>query len=670
MKNEKRVAHLRSVIDRADQAYYNTDTPILEDAQYDVLKEELKKLVPDDERHARVGAPVPPISSLEKFKHTCFVGSLFKCDDVSDFTRWYSSSGDQALLAAYKYDGATGVAYYEDGKLIRFVTRGGDDGVGEDITANAIQFEGMCTNLPLKFTGAIRGECIMYLDNWRIADPSEHSNPRNIGNGIMRRMNGQNSHLITFIAFDIEDQSDGKLADNIKETVTTEALKLMFLNDLGFRVTEHQLCRSLGEAESYLQSVEEKRPSLSFWIDGVVFKVNDLKKQAKLGIRDNRPKGQVVRKFEAEGATTVLEGVELTVGHTGYIIPTGKLKPVRLGGTTVSSALLNNFQEIKDLDVAIGDTVRVIKAKDIIPKVIEVVERPATRKEIKEPCKCPACGGEAGRRQNTDGSVGAITECKNADECSATSLAKIKSWIKKTGIKGIGGTMLVAIVERFDMESPADLYRIEVDDLAAVVAGTNRIGASRAKQIVEEIEKTKTLTLNLFVGSLGVQFLGRRKTQLIREAVPGEFDTLEDWRSRKLEQRAGQAGVKNIAPAICDGIDKMSDTIDDLLNYVTISEDKKVAAPKAPAQGNSKIAGKTFVFTGKVEHTDDDGNRLTRDSLHDMVLENGGSTSSRVAGGVDYLVQADPSSQSSKTQKANKLGIDVISIDDFLAMVG
>src|SRR5690606_2476437 len=259
---------------------------------------------------------------------------------------------------------------------------------------------------------------------------------------------------LTTFAFDVDDQTPGT------EPLRTESDKIRRLEELGFNVIPNRWCASLEEAVAYFEEVRTTRDELPFWIDGVVFKLEDLAQQEPLGVTANRPKGQVAWKFDSQGAATRLLDYSVSVGHTGALIPTAHLEPVEIGGTTVQNALLNNWDEIARLDVAVGDRVWLIKANDIIPKITHVVERGQARRAIAEPAECPVCRSPVRRRRNSGGAEGAIIEC-TSDDCSAKSIGKLKRWVKALDIQGIGDVVRLALVEQLGVEDAGDLYSLE-----------------------------------------------------------------------------------------------------------------------------------------------------------------------------------------------------------------
>jgi DNA ligase (NAD+) len=280
-----------------------------------------------------------------------------------------------------------------------------------------------------------------------------------------------------------------------------------------------------------------------------------------------------------------------------------------------------------------------------------------------------------GLRENTDGSEGIETECKNPD-CAGKTIKRLANWIEKNNILGIGDVVLEAMNASLGIETPADLYRLTVESLANLDMDNGKYGESRARMVYDNIQKTRKMTLRQFLGSLSIRFLGRRRVEMIQEKCPGQMDTLADWQSNKLLTL--DAGVDNMAPVILEDIAKHKALIEDLLKYIEIvgSESNKKDGGNEDmrlAKGNQLI-GKTFVFTGKILSTDAEGNRYTRDMLHHEVIEHSGKVDTKIKASTEgnqyYLVQADPNSTSTKTMDAKKKGATIISEEDFWTMIG
>lgn len=631
----------------------------MSDAEYDALEDQLRQFDPDDPVLALVGSPIPADTILTKARHSIPMGSQSKVNSEAEFMVWAQKSEGSAIHASLKGDGASAAAYYQQGRLVQAISRG-DGTIGEDITANAMRFKGLPAWVGLEgqgFTGAVRFEVILTVDDWTAIDPSRSKNPRNAGNGIMGRKNGHQSDRLTAYAFEIDETVRGE-----SYRFATEAEKVQRLAQLGFNLIPQRLCSTAEEAVAYFRETAEQREALPFWIDGIVLKMNDLGLQERMGVTSGRPKGQVAWKFDSSGAETVLTGVVISGGHTGAIVPTGQLQPVEIGGTTVSSVSLVNFDEIARLDLAVGDSVWVIKANDIIPKAVRVTHRPENRQPILAPLACPFCGCEVGRRINTGGGEGVILECRNA-ACPKKSSGKINRWISSLDILGIGDVVLESMLEQLQIEDAAELYTLKgrFNELATLVTHAERdlkLGEKRATSILEAIEAKRVLTLSQFLGSLGLEHLGKRRVEIMIRAAQGELDTLDDWRSGKLRDPrvAELAGAPNIAVPIQDGIDAMAAVIDKMLaNGVEIlppQEDLHGSAESEEAQRPTVcISGKLPSGKKKADYQEP-----LRAAGYELIDEVGKDLS--------YLVLADAASTSSKAVKARKLGVRVISEDE------
>jgi DNA ligase (NAD+) len=661
---QNNIEELRSRILKAKHAYYYSGEPIMSDAEYDALEDQLRQIAPDDPVLALVGSPVPADTILTKARHSIPMGSQSKVNSEAEFLAWVLKADGSAIHASLKGDGASAAAYYQQGRLVQAISRG-DGTIGEDITANAMRFKGLPAWVGLGkhgFTGAVRFEVILTVEDWTAIDTSRSKNPRNAGNGIMGRKNGHQSDRLTAYAFDIDETVNGQ-----SYRFATEAEKAQRLADLGFNLIPQRLCSTAEEVIAYFREIAEQRAALPFWIDGVVLKMNDLGLQERMGVSSGRPKGQVAWKFDSSGAETALTGVLISGGHTGAIVPTGQLQPVDIGGTTVSSVSLVNFDEIARLDLAVGDSVWVIKANDIIPKVVRVTHRPEHRQPILAPHACPFCGGEVGRRINTGGDEGAILECRNA-ACPKKSSGKINRWISSLDILGIGDVVLESMLEQLQIEDAADLYTLKIrfNELANLVTHAERdlrLGEKRATSILEAIEAKRVLTLSQFLGSLGLEHLGKRRVEIMIRAAQGELDTLDDWRSGKLRDPrvAELAGAPNIASPIQDGIDAMAPVIDKML-----ANGVEILPPQEDLHGSAEseeTRRPTVCISGKLP------SGKKKADYQEPLLAAGYELVDDVGKELTYLVLADATSTSSKAVKARKLGVTVISEEELLALL-
>jgi len=647
-----RIKELEKLIFAARKPYYNGN-PIMEDSEYDALEDELRELAPDSKVFDEVGADDGSDDSVKfsKEKHQVPMGSQSKCANEDEFRDWdrLHNLENESVLATYKLDGASLNVVYEDGKLAKAVTRG-NGVVGRNITSNAKNFIGIPATISMKERLDIRGECILSTENWKAIDPKA-LNPRNLGTGIMSREDGKDSDKLRFIAFDVVCE---------KKEFKTEHEKMKFLRHIGIEVTWYKICKNVDEAIEFYQKIAKGRTNCAVrlhdyhvWIDGIVMKLNSVATQEKLGISSGRPKWSTALKFPPPGAITYIKDVELGVGHTGAITPVAWIEPVQIGGTTVKRATLNNWDFINMMDVAIGDKVKIVKGGDIIPKLVSVIDRPKNRTVIPAPTECPECGGPVGRDTNVTGDLGAVIRCTNTD-CDAQAVGKFKRMVKRLEILEIGESIIVGMYEAGIIKTIADMFRIENHrtEISKLEVGNGVWGESRTDKMIDEVNKKKKMTLDVFLGMLGIKGLGQRRAKIVmdNDVAP---QTLDEWRSGQLVKVADKVGVPNIAVNIQKAIDANSNLIDDLVTVITITETKQ--------KQDGVLSGKSFVLTGSFSRK--------KALIHADIENAGGEIHKSVSKNIDYLVQADKNSTSTKTQKAEKLGIEVIDEDDLAEII-
>jgi DNA ligase (NAD+) len=657
------VTQLVGMLDKADNHYYRIDSkPIMTDEEYDRLKSMLRTLSPDHPRLQQVGLQYNPEDLRNKVKHTIPMGSLDNTEEgITGYNAWYEGlkakiGNNYAVMASLKIDGASICASYKAGVLTRVATRGNGE-FGDDITINAANFRDLPTKLYKSVDVEVRGEAILYKEDFDAicerdsVSVEDRSNPRNVGNGILGRDDGKDTCLIRFIAFNIECES----------SPNTEAAKYKLLNELGFKSVPHLLCEDEAQFNAFYNIVANGRDKLPFEIDGVVACVNQSDLQELFVTTDSksrmRPKYARAVKFpHKSNITTIIDVIE-SVGHTRAIVPTAVLEEVRVGGVNVKHALLNNYDEIRRLGLAIGDKVEVILAGDVIPKIIRKVSDSEKRVAIIEPTQCPTCGSATTRKNR--GKDGAVTYCSNAN-CESSRLAKVDHWIgtSKTGvgILGIGDGVLSALWGSGLVKDPADLYVLTVDAIKDLdIDGKIRIGLSRAKTIIANIEAKKSLDLPTFLGSLGIDLLGRRRVRLLMQEAKGRLDTIEQWLDEvnihSLEIQGLGDAVKT---SLIEGIRNNKKLISKLIaNGVTVGDDKAkngAASDCGTKTGTKPFEGLSFCLTG------------TRAYIKD-IESLGGEIKNNVSKDLSFLVQADPLSVSSKTQKAESYGIPIISVE-------
>ncbi len=627
----------------ASSAYYNSDAPLMADAAFDIMRDQLALLDPNHPFLSEIGAPVA--HGRRKVKHSIPMMSLHKITTEKEVGAWIGKLPSGTRIAIQpKLDGGSVSLQYVDGVLKEAASRGNGT-IGEDLMVVASRMASIPKKIGIFGNVAVRGEVVLLKADWpKVSNYDPTKNPRNAGNGVMRRDDGTDAEHLTFVAFDI-------VAD-VEDFMTING-QVQALTQCGFSdVAETHLAVSTEDLQHLVADWEQQRPNLDYAIDGLVFKANDLHVSADMGVSSGRPNGQMAWKWASDVAETVVEGVELTVGHTGLISPTFKLKPVELMGVTVSNALGNNWNEIARLGgIQIGDTVEVFRAGEIIPKISRLVTPGATRTPIAEPTQCPCCSGPAGRING-----GANTYCLS-DDCSAKTTGKVKRWLKSLEIIGIGDEVLAGLcADGGPVTDAASLYHLTPEVIEFLTVGNGKLGLSRAKSIVAAIQAKKRLTLDEFLGSLGVQHLGKRRVQIVRELAGGTLDTLEAWLDgTTLLKVAAQCQIAGMAPAIVKGLEDVGSTIQRLLWVLP--------RPEAPAPAaKAKEGALSFVLTGTMSRG--------RKEIAADIIAAGHTVKDDVSAGLSYLVQADPASASSKSRKAGKLGIPVIDEAALLALLG
>lgn len=679
MQLGEHVARLRA----ASAAYYKDGSSQMSDEEFDHNLEKLREVDPGNSFLAEVGSP-PATVGRNKIRHTIPMLSLNKATTKKELESFLTQSGFQTkVVVEHKLDGASIEAYYKGGVLQWAATRG-DGLTGEDVTVAARNIKGLPATTHLTHDLWVRGEVFLSKENWALVDPAMKTNPRNVGTGILNRLDGSDSDKLSFLAY-------SALGLNIDSHYDSQ--RALSLAGFGVAVTELIFNASADDVLCIIERMRVERPNLYYAIDGAVVKFDSATTRDILGESSGRPRGQTAFKWKSETIETIIKGVTLTVGHTGYIAPTAQLEPVQLMGVTVSNALLNNWDEIKRLDVAIGDTVIVERSGEIIPKIIGVVERPPWRQGILEPIYCPECGGSCSRRGAAEAldiavpeelrpdfeanpeqalkdlagvsaeglAQGALTYCNN-DDCPAKQRGRIKRWIKSNNILGVGDDLLDSLFKSGLVTTIERLYTVTPIELASTRLGNGVLGQKRAESLVREISKTMgALALTQFVGSLGVPFLGVRKATIMRKLAGGKLDTLDAWLGSTLVEVGPQVQAGGTTPVMSAYLTTHRQAVERLAAFtLKPQEDDQEDAPQT--QGLAALPdSKCFLLTGKFEQK--------KSYYHDLITSHGHRFAEDFTKDVTHLVQADPSSQSSKTKKAVKAGIPVISDTDLLSML-
>jgi len=657
-KLDKKIEALREKIRHHEYCYYVLDDPELSDADFDKLMNELKRLeaehpelITPDSPTQRVGGK--PREGFVKAKHSSPMLSLdnaYSEDELRDWERRVhelTGRTDLEYMCELKLDGMSLALVYSDGRLERGITRG-DGNIGEDVTSNVRTVRSIPLTIAkdkLKKAGIpadfeVRGEMLMPLAAFRKRNEDRErqglatfANPRNFTAGTVRQLEPSITaqRRMDFFAYML--LKDGRTYFD-RQSKTMDALELA-----GFKVNPNRkLAKNLAEVWKFIQSWEPKRESLPYEIDGIVIKVDRTAWQRELGFTGKAPRWAIAYKYAARGAVTQIEDIVPQVGRTGKLTPVAWLKPVPIGGTTVSRATLHNMDEIERLGVKIGDWVEVERGGDVIPKVVRVVEdkeRPRGRKQFEMPEHCPVCGGNVVR---TPGEVD--HRCVNAN-CPAKLQGTILHFASRhvMNIDGLGDALVNQLTERGLVKNVADLYKLTKDDLLKL----ERMGEKSAENVLAEIEASKKLPIERVIYGLGIRFVGERTAQFLAEHF-GSLDAIMNASAEELEE------VNEVGPRIAESIVEF---FGDEHNRKLVSDLRKAGLTFTgqKREKGTKLAGKTFVLTGTLE-------RHTRDEAKKMIEDAGGRVSGSVSKKTDYVVAG--SDAGSKLDKARELGVSVI----------
>jgi len=665
---ENRVEALRDTIRRHEYLYYVLDNPEITDAQFDQLMIELKKLeaehpelVTPDSPSQRVGGK--PREGFLKAPHSSPMLSLDNTYSEDELRSWerrvreLSGREDIEYVAELKLDGMSLALHYENGKLVRGITRG-DGSIGEDVTLNVRTVRSIPLSIPLdklKKAGIpadfeVRGEMLMPIAAFRKMNAereqmglSAFANPRNATAGTVRQLEPSITaqRRLDYFAYALLKHGRTHF-DRHWETLNA-------LDAAGFKVNKTcKLAKTFDQIWTFIEQEEPKREKLPYEIDGIVIKVDRTALQAELGYTGKAPRWAIAYKYAARGGITKIEDILVQVGRTGKLTPVAALKPVPVGGTTVSRATLHNMDEIERLGVKIGDWVEVERGGDVIPKVTRVIEdqdHPRGHKSFHMPERCPVCGGHVVR---TEGE--ADHRCVNAN-CPAKLRETILHFASRgvMNIDGLGDALVTQLTDRKLINNVADIYKLAKEDLLSL----ERMGDKSAQNVLNEIEGSKKLPLERVIYGLGIRFVGERTAQFLAEHF-GSMDALIEAREEELQE------VNEVGPRIAKSIVEF---FQEPKNRALVKQlqDLGLRLTGTRKQRGTKLAGKTFVLTGMLPH-------LTRDEAKKMIEDAGGRVSGSVSKKTDFVVAGDDAG--SKLDKAKELGVRVIGEKEMQGLLG
>ena len=663
------VESLREQIRHHNYQYHVLDDPDVPDAEYDRLVRKLQaleaenpELITPDSPTQRVGAE--PVSEFGSIQHAIPMLSLdnaFSEEELRDFHRRVterlalSIDDDLSYSAEPKLDGAAVSLLYRDGQLVRGATRG-DGSTGENITHNVRTID----TVPLILYGQgfpstleVRGEVYMpragfHAFNEQAAKKGEKTfvNPRNAAAGSLRQLDPRLTaeRPLDFYVYSVGQVVGGLLPDRHSEILSQ-------LQEWGFKVCpERKRVDGIDGCLAFYEDIGARRDSLSYDIDGVVYKVDRIAYQRELGFVSRAPRWAIAHKFPAEEELTVVRDIEFQVGRTGAMTPVARLEPVFVGGVTVSNATLHNMDELHRKDVRIGDTVIVRRAGDVIPEVAKVVldRRPDQARIVNAPANCPVCGSEVVREEDE-----AVARCAGGLFCAAQRTEALKHFVSRRAmdIEGLGGKLIEQLVGMDRIKTPADLFALDKDELIAM----ERMGEKSADNLLDSIEKSKRTTLSRFLYGLGIREVG----EATAGSLAGHYGKLKAI--VEADEMSLQA-VPDVGPVVAGRIHQFFsekhnvEVIERLVaSGVTWPESDPV-----PISTDGALAGKTFVLTGALSG-------MTRNEAKERIQAAGGKVTGSVSRKTDFLVAGDKAG--SKLAKAQKLDVKVLDEDGLDALL-
>ena len=653
-----RMKELTQLLNRASEAYYNKDTEIMSNLEYDRLYDELSAL---EARTGIVLAGSPTVhvgytaaDELPKERHESPMLSLDKTKDREALAQWLG--GHEGLLA-WKLDGLTVVLTYENGQLTKAVTRGNGE-IGEVITDNAKVFKNLPVHIPCKETIILRGEALIrYSDFEKINEELEaeaaatgdltdvrYKNPRNLCSGSVRQLNNRITakRRVRFYAFSLV-QAGNLSFDNSRQK------QMEFLAHQGFetveyvRVTPDNVAEKVGEFEKKISSSD--LPS-----DGLVLTLDDIAYGESLGTTAKFPRNSIAFKWADELMETTLIDVEWSASRTGLINPIAVFEPVELEGTTVRRASVHNISIVRDLKLGIGDRITVYKANMIIPQIAENLTGSGS---LQIPARCPVCGKDTVIRRDNDTEV---LVCTNPD-CAAKKIKAFSLFVSRSAmnIDGLSEATLEKLIAAGLIHNFADIYRL--GQHRDVIENMEGLGRRSCDKLLEAIDRSRETTPARVLGAIGIPGIGISGARILCSHFRDDLEEIRKADETTLSE------VEGIGPVLAQNIRKFFDdarltaALDDLLGELHLQKESAPAGPQI-------LAGKTFVITGSVHRF------ANRNELKDKIMSLGGKAAGSVSSKTDYLINNDVTSSSSKNKKARELGIPIISEEGFLAMIG
>ena len=645
----------RKEIEYHNKKYYEDDSPEIDDYEYDMIVRNLEKLENLFPEIASEDSPTKHVGgrASQKFSpvtHEVKMESLHDSFSIEEIEAFYNRIKNAVQSASYvvepKIDGLSVSVEYVNGKLFRASTRG-DGQVGEDITENILTIN----SLPKKLNKNIeylevRGEVYMSKDSFlKLVQKQESEgqktfkNPRNAAAGSLRQKDSSvtASRNLDIFVFNVQKIKGYELSSH-KES-------LDFLKDLGLPVLPfYAVCKTMEEIASEINRIGKIKSDLPFQTDGAVVKLDSFEERKVLGSTSKFPRWAEAYKYPPEEKSTELLDIEINVGRTGILAPTGVLKPVLISGSTVGRVVLHNEDFIQEKNLRIGDTVVIRKAGEIIPEVVKVISHKENSEEFEFPKKCPSCGSEVTR---VDDEV--AIRCVNMN-CPAQLLRNLIHFVSKGAmdIEGLGETLITKMVEQDMISSPVQIYELSKEELAAM----ERMGEKSSQNIINSIEKSKTQNLDRLIFALGIRHVGQKAAKLLAS----EFENMDNLMLASKERISSIGGIGEV---IADSIISYFSVAQNV-NLINELKAKGLNMNFESSSKNSALKNKTFVLTGTLE-------KYTRGEATQIIESMGGKVTSSVSKNTSYVLCGD--SPGSKAEKARKLNVEIISENDFENMI-
>ena len=665
----KKIESLREQIRHHNFRYHALDDPEIPDVEYDRLMRELQsleqenpELVTPDSPTQRVGdAPISAFGTVQHQLPMLSLSNAISEDELQKFHRrvverlGLEDADHLQYSAEPKLDGAAVSLMYENGKLTRGATRG-DGTTGEDISHNVRTIQ----SIPLKLIGSgypkrleVRGEIFMpkagfeaYNEKARAAGEKTFVNPRNAAAGSLRQLDPRLTaeRPLDMYVYSVGVVEGGELPKRHSEIISQ-------LQEWGLKVCpERRVVKGVAECLVYYADIGRRRHDLAYEIDGVVYKVDSLELQEKLGFVSRAPRWAIAHKFPAQEELTEVLGVDFQVGRTGAVTPVARLKPVFVGGVTVSNATLHNIDELHRKDVRVGDTVIVRRAGDVIPEVARVIasRRPKNTRRVQLPKTCPVCNSRVEREEGE-----AVARCTGGLFCAAQRAEALKHFVSRRAldIEGFGAKLIEQLVENDRLKSPADLFQLSKKELSEL----DRMGEKSADNLVRSIESSKSTSLSRFLYALGIREVG----DATAAGLAAHYGRLENIVAASEEELQG---VPDVGPIVASRIRAFFQEKHNL-EVVTRLQDSGVYWPESDPvvlSEDGPLAGKTFVITGTLVD-------MTRDQAKKFIQSAGGRVTGSISRKTDYLIAGEKAG--SKLTKARKLDVSIIDTDELLSLI-